>query len=614
MRTKDPTPRSGWTATVMILACVAANAADWPRWRGPDADGISRETGLLKEWPEDGPKVAWQVETVGEGYSTVSVVGDRVYTQGNVDGIENTIALSAADGSVVWAVQPEPLQAAAKARVEDALKRGDKNGDGKLEECEALAILGWDVNKAEKPIPGDAREIAAQRAARLLAGLDKDGDQVLIRTEAGRGLGSAFSGIDLKDKDADVAALAKQRTDALFSAIDKDGDGTLVREEYQGTWLQRGVWRIDSRVQGSRRGDGKLTRDEVDGYLRKREPGKDGKLTEEELRSHYVKAFPNRDGIYTAEELGAQFGGYRHSVGNGPRGAPTVDGDRLYVEGGSGDVCCLEAATGKTVWHVSLTKDFGGGIPGWGYSESPLVVDDMLLVTPGGQGGMVVALNKATGELIWRSDEITGPAEYSTPVLAVVGGIRQIVQFGKENVFGLTTDKGRLMWTYRHQKAPRTINITTPIISDDHVLASSAYGNGTGLGKITTAEGKQSTQEVYFEKRLANHHGGIIKVGDHFYGTSDRGLVCMNFLTGEIAWQDGSVGKGSLTVADGMLYLLSEKYVVGLAEATPEGYREHGRFKIKNLGKPSWAHPVVANGRLYIRNQHILTAYDVKAN
>ena len=614
MHTRGPIRFFGRAVAPVILTCLAAHSADWPRWRGPNADGISQETGLLREWPADGPKVVWEVETVGEGYSTVSVVGDRIYTQGNVDGIEKTIALNAADGSVVWAVQPEPLQAAANARVQDALKRGDTNGDGKLEESEALAILGWDVNKAEKPIAGDAREIAAQRVARLLAALDKDGDEVLTRAEAGGGLGSAFSGIDRKDPNADVAALAKQRTDALFNAVDKDGDGTLVREEYGSTWLQQGVWRIDSRPQGARRGDGKLTRDEVEGYLSKREAGKDGKLTEEELHDFYVQTFPNCDGIYTAEELGAQFGGYRHSVGNGPRGAPTVEGNRIYVEGGSGDVCCLDAATGKTIWHVSLTKDFGGKVPGWGYSESPLVEADMLIVTPGGDGGMVVALNKATGELIWRSDEITGPAEYSTPVLAVVGGIRQIVQFGKENVFGLTVDKGRLMWTYRHQKARSSINITTPVISDDHVLISSAYGNGTGLAKITTAGGKQSTQEVYFEKQLPNHHGGIIKLGDYVYGTSDRGLVCMNFLTGEIAWQDKSVGKGSLTVADGMLYLLSEKHMAGLAEATPEGYREHGRIKIRSLGKPSWAHPVVANGRLYIRNQHILTAYDVKGD
>ena len=603
----------GWTA-VLILVCTTAHAADWPKWRGPNADGISRETGLLKEWPADGPKVVWAVETVGEGYSTVSVVGERVYTQGNVAGIEKTLALSAADGRVLWAVQPEPVRAAGRARIEDALKRGDKNGDGKLEEAEALAILGWDVNQADKPTDGDAEAMAGERTRRLLAGLDKNADEVLTRDEAGTGLGRVFTDIDREEEGVDVEALAKQRTEALFKAFDKDGDGTLVAEEYRATWLGQAVWRIDSRPQGARRGDGTLTAAEVGNYLRRRERGRDGKLTEEELRSFYIKTFPNRDGLYTAAELEAMFGGYRHSIGNGPRGAPTVHEGRVYVEGGAGDVACLEAATGKTIWHVSLTRDLGGQVPNWGFSESPLVEGDMVIVTPGGDGGMVAALNKDTGEVIWRSKDVTGPAEYSSPVVAEIGGVRQIVQFGKENVFGLTVDKGQPLWTYRHQKAARNINITTPIIANDHVLVSSAYDNGTGLAKITTADGKQTAEEVYFEKRLENHHGGIVKVGDHIYGTNNRGLVCMEFLSGKIVWQDRGVGKGSLTVADGMLYVVSEKYQVALAEATPEGYREHGRFKIKNLRRPSWAHPVVANGRLYIRNQHTLTAYDVKAD
>jgi outer membrane protein assembly factor BamB len=276
-------------------------------------------------------------------------------------------------------------------------------------------------------------------------------------------------------------------------------------------------------------------------------------------------------------------------------------------------VSCLSADTGETLWHANLVSDLGGAPPNWGYSESVLIAGDMALVTPGGEGGTVVALDKATGAVLWRSDQVKDVAEYSSVVAAEIGGIPQFVQFAKNGVYGLTRDAGRLLWSYRHQKSENSINITTPVVADDSVLVASAYGNGAGLAKVTTANGAQSAQEVYFVKDLDNHHGGLLKVGEYVYGTGSRGLICLRYQTGEIVWQEPSVGKGSLTVADGMLYVLGERHQMALAEATPEGCREHGRFGIENLGRPSWTHPVVANGRLYVRNQQKLTAYDVTA-
>ena len=477
-----------------------------------------------------------------------------------------------------------------------------------------LKVVGWDINQAEKPSEGDAKQIAEARVKRLLAALDKDGDGLLGRGEAGRAFERAFGRIDRQSRGVDAASLPKKRAHALLAEFDKDGNGELGREEIGRSWVRSLFWRADQRDPKTRRGDGVLTASELEGYFQKREPGRDGLLSTEELQTYYERRLPKRDGIYTETDLWGVYGGYRHSSGNGPRGTPTIDGSRVYVQGGSGDVSCLDFATGKTIWHVSLTKDLGGKVPSWGYSESPLVRGDMVLVTPGGKDGTVAALSKETGEVLWRSTGVTEAATYSTVVPTTIGGIPQFVQFAKENVFGLAMDTGRLLWKYSHQRAKSTINITTPIICQDHVLVSSAYSNGTGLAKITTAGDQQTAAEVYFKKELDNHHGGIVKVGDYVYGFGNRELVCMHFLTGEIAWKERSVGKGSLTVADGMLYLLSERYEVGLAEATHEEYREHGRFKIKSYNRPSWAHPVVAGGRLYIRNQHVLTAYDVSAN
>jgi outer membrane protein assembly factor BamB len=275
-------------------------------------------------------------------------------------------------------------------------------------------------------------------------------------------------------------------------------------------------------------------------------------------------------------------------------------------------VSCLEAATGRGIWHLSLIDDLGGSRPGWGYSESPLVEGEMLIVTPGGKKGTVAALDKKSGKLIWQSSDITEGAHYASAVAADICGVRQIVQFARETVFGVAADTGKLLWTYSGANNG-TANVCTPIVSGDYVFATSAYGTGGGLVKIVGDKDNQKAEEIYFEKRMAVHHGGVVKVGDHLYGFGNGGLICMNFLTGDVPWRARSVSKGSVIAADGMLYLLGEGHQAALAEATPDDYREHGRFAIEKLGRPSWAHPVIANGRLYVRNQGKLTAYDISA-
>jgi outer membrane protein assembly factor BamB len=304
------------------------------------------------------------------------------------------------------------------------------------------------------------------------------------------------------------------------------------------------------------------------------------------------------------------FGGYRNNRGDGPRGTPTIDGDFVYVEGGNGDVTCLRADSGETVWHVSLSGDLGGGRPGWGYSESPLVVDDLVVVTPGGRDGTLAALDKRTGEVAWRSGDVTQGAHYASATSAYVAGTRQVVQFARESVFGVNLEDGSFLWSYSGA-ANGTANCSTPVIDGDYVLSASAYGTGAGLVRVSGSTEEQQAAEIYFEDSLQNHHGGIVKVGDYVYGTGGNTLICMNFMTGEIAWEARAAGKGSLVYADGHLYCLGERNSVVLCEANPEEYVETGRFEIPETGLPSWAHPVIANGRFYIRDQQRLTAYDI---
>jgi outer membrane protein assembly factor BamB len=384
--------------------------ADWPQWRGPERDGISKETGLLQSWPPGGPPLLWKTSGAGIGYSSISVAGGRLFTQG------------------------------ANARSE--------------------FVVAFDVTTGKR------------------------------------------------------------------------------------------LWET---IHGGR---------------------------------------------------------YENEMGDGPRGTPTVDGARLYAVGGNGSLVCLDAASGKTVWSRSLTKDFGGDVPPWGYSESPLIVGERLLVAPGGDGSSVVALNKNDGSLIWKSG--SDPAAYSSAILHRVGSVSEVVYFTGDRALGLHLDDGRLLWSYT-RVANRTANIATPIARGNRIFVSSDYGTGAALLDIQpSAGGGLTAKEVYFTRDMRNHHSTSVLVGEHLYGFSSTILTAMRFDSGTVAWRDRSVGKGSLVYADQRLYLFGEDGTVGLAEANPTAYREHGRFSLKIGYSPSWAHPVVSGGRLFLRDQDALYAYDVR--
>jgi outer membrane protein assembly factor BamB len=397
---------------------LLAGAGDWPQWRGPNHDGISTETGMLKDWPEGGPKLVWEVKGLGDGYSSVSILGNRIYTAGDKGAESFVEALNLADGKPLW-------------------------------------------------------------SSRL---------------------------------------------------------------------------------------------------------GKSGALGQPQFE--------------------------------GPRATPTTDGELVFAASQWGDLVCLQADTGKEVWRKDYAKDFGGAAPFWGYSESPLIDGEKVVVTPGGSKGALVALNKKTGAVIWQSKGFTDAAHYSSLIIAELGGVRQYIQLTAASVVGIAAGDGKLLW-----KAPRKGNVAvipTPIYDDGFVYVTSGYGVGCNLFKITADSGRFSAEQVYANKVMANHHGGVIKVGDSVYGYSEgKGWTCQDFKTGEAKWQDRhKLGKGSLAYADGHFYLRQEdeKGTVALIEATAEGYREHGHFDQPDRSeKNSWAHPVIAGGKLYLRDQDVLLCYDIKA-
>lgn len=416
------------SAVCSILLWSSAFADDWPQWQGPDRNAISKEHGLLKEWPQDGPPLAWEIKGLGGGDSAPSIAAGRIFGMGN-----------RGDDEVVWALS------------------------------------------------------------------EKDGKEL---------------------------------------------------------WSTR---------------------------------------------------------------LGAAFAQQMPQGKEGPGCTPTVDGDRLYVEGLGGALACVQAADGKILWQRSLTVDFGGEVPTWSYRESPLVDGEKLICTPGGDDATLAALDKLTGKTIWKSQVPGSPkAAYASAIALDFDGQREYVQVTQKALVGIAATDGKFLWRYDRCANSHGINCSTPIYQEGRVFASSAYGAGGGLVKLSKDAGNQvHAEEVYFSRKMQNHHGGMILVEGCLYGANGGneggGLVCLDFQTGNVLWDERDdpehrAPKGSLAMADGRLYYRTEKGAMLLIEPNAKEYLERGRFNQPDRSKqPAWAHPVIANGKLYLRDQEVLLCYNVKA-
>lgn len=322
--------------------------------------------------------------------------------------------------------------------------------------------------------------------------------------------------------------------------------------------------------------------------------------------------------------LGPEFEQSHSQSKEGPGGTPTVDGKLLYVIGMGGRVVCLRIDDGSIVWQRHLQDDFGGEVPAWSFRESPLIDGEKLICTPGGEDATIVALNKLTGETIWQSQVPDNPkAAYSSAIAIDFDGQRQYVQLTARTVVGVAAEDGRFLWRYDHPANPHGINCTTPLHHDGHVFASSAYGAGGGVVKLSKdASGEFTTEEVFFSKRMQNHHGGVILHDGALYGANGGNgggnLICIDFQTGKVLWDERRgehrIPKGSIAYADDRLYFRTEEGTVLLIEPSREQYIERGRFEQPDrTDLPAWAHPVIANGKLYIRDQNLLLCYDIQA-
>jgi len=297
---------------------------------------------------------------------------------------------------------------------------------------------------------------------------------------------------------------------------------------------------------------------------------------------------------------------FENDRGSGPRGTPTFDSGKLFVMTGEGTVVSLDAATGKILWQVDSVKKFGAPVPHWGFSESPLIDGDRVIVMPGGRGASLVSLDKRTGEVQWKTgDDYAG---YSSAILADVNGTRQVIALSGLSAFGVQESTGELLWRYG-KVANNVANIATPIYQDGAVFLSSAYDTGCALLKLNP----KGMQEVYFNRDMMNHYSSSVLVDGTLYGYTNALLSAMDFKTGKQLWKNRSVGKGSVTYADKHLYALGEDGIVGLIDADRGGYKEVSRFEYQKGSLPSWSPLVISDGRLYLRDQDNLTSYDIKA-
>ncbi len=338
------------------------------------------------------------------------------------------------------------------------------------------------------------------------------------------------------------------------------------------------------------------------------------------LENEFVQALSTKDGkpIWTT-----RIGNVGNPNQNPPypkaRSTPTVDGNFIYALGSDGDLACLEAKSGKIRWQKSIRKEFDGQPGEWAYAESPLVDGDAVVVTPGGTQATIVTLNKKTGAVIWKSAVPGGdPAGYASAIIVQVGSQKQYVQFLEKGIVGIDAKTGKFLWRYK-EVAKGPAQYFTPVARNEYVYGG-ALGVGGGLVRLK-AEG--TAEQVYFVRGLPNGIGGAVLIGDYLYGTEvGQALIAVEFTTGKVKWKAEDVGWSSVAYADGNLYLHGVNGEIALVEATPEAFREKGRFtaptqpKHKQVGQypeGAFAYPVIANGRLYIRDLGTLWAYDIKA-
>ena len=305
---------------------------------------------------------------------------------------------------------------------------------------------------------------------------------------------------------------------------------------------------------------------------------------------------------------------YKNDYGNGPRSTPSVDGDRVYSVGATGLLHCLKAKPeqkdGEVVWKKDLQEEFGAIVPKWGVSFSPLVLGDRLYIVPGGpNGNSLAALDKKTGAILWKKHGDL--AAYTSPIPATIHEQLQILVLTGKRLLGVHSDTGDILWEFPWP-IENECNIASPLVVQDYVFISSYYGRGCAVLKIEKAGDAWEPSLVYKNKRMRNHLSTSVRVKDHIYGFDDSLLTCMDFRTGAVTWKERGFDKGSLVAVGDQLIIYGANGELALVEANPQEYIQKSRFLFSKQARSCWSAPVLAGGRLYVRDWEKLVCFDVR--
>ncbi|REK09972.1 MAG: polyvinylalcohol dehydrogenase [Planctomycetota bacterium] len=338
----------------------------------------------------------------------------------------------------------------------------------------------------------------------------------------------------------------------------------------------------------------------------------------EGMDDEYVMCLSARDAKQVWRTRIGKVGPNRGPQYPGARSTPTVDGALLYTLGSDGDLACVETETGEIRWSKNLQEEFGGKPGKWAYSESPLVDGDVVVCTPGGSEATLLALDKKTGEVAWKCPIAEGDeAAYASIIIVEGPGPKQYVQFLQKGLVGVDAKTGKFLWRYDRTAKGSPANIPTPVANDGLVYSATGRGGG-GTVRLSADGDEVEAEQVYFDVKLPKSIGGAVLVDGHLYGTNSGGLMCVDFASGEIKWESRGVGAGSVLAADGRLYVHGENGDVALVEITPEAYNEKGQFTLPDQpdrGRAkAWTYPVIAGGKLYLRDFGTMWCYDISDN
>jgi outer membrane protein assembly factor BamB len=294
----------------------------------------------------------------------------------------------------------------------------------------------------------------------------------------------------------------------------------------------------------------------------------------------------------------------------GARTTPTVVGNRIYLMSAEGQCVCFDT-DGKRKWSVDLIRDFKARNLDWGMTESLLVDGDRVFCTPGGPDVMMVALNKHSGKTIWKIKGNGETSGYCSPRLIKHGKMRLLLTMTAGSVVGVDADKGEYLWHYPHVTS-YVVNANTPLYHNGYIYTVSGYGTGGQMFKLSP-DGKKINR-VWAQRKLDSQYGAVILTDGYIYGSghSNRGWHCLDWKTGEVQFTAKAIGnKGNIIFSDGMLYCYSERGDAALVKPNPEKFEVVSSFKIKQGSGPHWAHPVIKNGRLYVRHGDVLMVYNI---